>query len=82
MLVKPNQLGYARLAVIVGKKTASRAVARNYIKRVVREAFRLLQQELGGVDYVVRAHKSFSRSDFLVARQELQLLFSNAVKHG
>ncbi|MEW5942418.1 MAG: ribonuclease P protein component [Pseudomonadota bacterium] len=82
VLVKPNQLGYPRLAVVVGKKTESRAVARNYVKRVVREAFRLLQHELGGLDCVVRAHKSFSSTEFLATRQELQQLFASAAKRN
>ena len=36
----PNALEHARLGLIVGKKTARRAVQRNYMKRVLRELFR------------------------------------------
>ena len=48
-----NELGYSRLGVSVGKSCGD-AVARNRIKRLVREAFRQSVEQLsGGFDYVV-----------------------------
>ena len=41
---------------------AKRAVARNYIKRTIREVFRLQQPALDGVDFVVRARERFDRA--------------------
>ncbi len=41
LLGRENGLGFNRLGVTVAKKTARRAVARNRIKRIVREFFRL-----------------------------------------
>ena len=50
----PNGLEYPRLGLVVAKKVLPRAVDRNRVKRVLREAFRLGQWELGGLDVVVR----------------------------
>lgn len=76
LLAKPNELGFPRLAVVVGRKTARRAVTRNYMKRVVRDLFRLHQDELGAVDIVVRVHKAFTREMFGPVREELLELFA------
>lgn len=51
---RPNAVGFARLALVVPKKLAPRAVDRNRIRRVAREAFRLQQEQLVGLDLVVR----------------------------
>jgi ribonuclease P protein component len=50
---KSNQLGYARLGMIVGKKILSRAVDRNRIKRLIREVFRCEFQNSYSLDIVV-----------------------------
>jgi ribonuclease P protein component len=50
----PNAVGCARLALIVPKRLAARAVLRNRIRRLVREAFRLEQVRIGAQDCVVR----------------------------
>jgi len=55
LLAAANQLGHPRLGLAVSRKHARRAVARNRIKRVVRESFRLHQHQLGPVDVVVLA---------------------------
>lgn len=71
----PNQLGHARLGIVVGKKTARRAVQRNYMKRVLRELFRQEQPRLGGVDILVRPLRAYTRLDYAMIRDEfLQLL--------
>jgi ribonuclease P protein component len=49
-----NGLEYTRLGISVGRRKVRRAVARNRIKRLVREAFRLARSELpAGVDLIV-----------------------------
>ncbi len=55
VLVIRNDRGRARLGVAVSKKTARSAVARNRIKRQIRETFRLHQVEVGSNDLVVIA---------------------------
>jgi ribonuclease P protein component len=51
----PNQLGHARLGLSIGAKAVGNAVARNRVKRAVRESFRKAAGDLGGVDLVVGA---------------------------
>lgn len=49
-----NGLGYARLGISVGKRKVRKATARNRIKRLLREAFRLNKADLPiGVDLVI-----------------------------
>lgn len=70
----PNMLGYSRLGIVVGKKTARRAVARNYIRRVLREWFRQNRDRLGAYDLVIRVSKPFGRPDFRRVAEELEEL--------
>ena len=51
----PSDQTYARLGVNVARKVASKAVARNRIKRQVRETFRLHQQDVANLDVVIIA---------------------------
>ena len=49
-----NGLDCARLGISIGKKKVKRAVDRNRIKRLVREAFRLEKAHIpAGVDFVI-----------------------------
>lgn len=50
----PDDTAIARLGLIVAKRLAHRAVTRNAIKRVLREAFRSQRHELPPRDYVFR----------------------------
>ncbi len=45
-----------RLGLIISKRSAPKAVTRNTIKRVIREAFRHKQGQLAARDYVFRLH--------------------------
>ena len=48
-----NGRGHGRLGMAVGVKAAGGAVARNRIRRQVRESFRVHQHQLAGLDIVV-----------------------------
>lgn len=50
----PNGLDTARLGLIVGRKVAKTAVLRNLVKRLAREAFRVLRPRLSCSDLVLR----------------------------
>lgn len=71
---RPNGNKGPRLGLIVAKKTAKLAVQRNYMRRVLRELFRLNQHQLPAVDLVVQVQKVFAKSDFLEIKQAFELL--------
>jgi ribonuclease P protein component len=55
MTVRPNDLGAPRLGLAVAIRTVGNAVARNRVRRIVKESFRLTQHELPAIDIVVAA---------------------------
>jgi ribonuclease P protein component len=77
---RPNDLGHSRIGLVVGKKVAKRAVRRNYIKRSVREWFRLNRHQLGSIDYVVRARQVFTHKENAEAVMALSALFAKLAR--
>ena len=71
---RPNNLGYARLGLVTSKKVAKTAVARNYMRRVLRELFRLNQPTLPACDMVINVRKKFVRADFIMLQQQFNYL--------
>jgi len=55
VLYRRNNLGYPRLGLAIAKKRVRRAVARNRLKRIIRESFRHAKNQLLGVDIVIMA---------------------------
>lgn len=55
LLGRKNELGHARLGLAIAKRNIKTAVARNRIKRMVRESFRQVHARLGALDIVVLA---------------------------
>lgn len=59
----PNRLNQPRLAVIIGKKVAKKAVVRNRLKRLVRQAIQELMADpqltsrLVGKDWIITIHR-------------------------
>lgn len=74
MRYRPNDIMHARLGLIVAKKTAKLAVQRNYMRRVLRELFRLKQHELPAVDLIVQVQKIFVKADFFEIKQQFDAL--------
>ena len=76
-----NTLGHARLGLVVGKKAAKRANKRNYMKRVIREWFRLHQSALPAKDFVVRVRVVFEREQYHeVCKQLAELMLPRECK--
>ena len=71
-----NAFDYPRLALAVPKRLAPRAVTRNRIRRLVREAFRLQGERLGALDCVVRLMRA--PGDTPVTREEIETLLARA----
>ena len=69
---KPNALNKPRLGLIVAKKTAKLAVNRNYMRRVLRELFRLNQHNMAGLDLVIQVQKTFESPNFWMVKQEFE----------
>jgi ribonuclease P protein component len=75
VMAKPNELGQARLGMIVSKRLFHRAVDRNHMRRQIRETFRHMAASLPALDLVVRpqavpektALREDRRQDLLIA---------------
>ena len=52
--IERRATGRPRLGILVTRKHSAEASERNYLKRCIREAFRLEQEKLGPVDLLVR----------------------------
>ena len=73
-----------RLGLIIAKRFATRAVTRNAIKRVIREAFRLRRHQLPGRDYVFRLQARVAPSSLTqlkkLVRDEVDTLLDQAAR--
>ena len=72
VLARANPFGYPRLGLAISRKVAKSAVARNRIKRVIRESFRRHQLEIGGLDCVVAGRAGLAEQDSAVLFTALQ----------
>jgi ribonuclease P protein component len=60
LLARRNQLNVPRLGLVIAKKHIRLAVDRNRMKRLIRETFRVKQQQLIGIDVIVLARKGMN----------------------
>lgn len=90
MYVLPNDTGYPRFGVSIGKKSGN-AVQRNRVKRLAREAFRLEQYNIApDYDYLLifsakrsknkKTVSDIDRLDFEAIRSSFMLLSQKAVE--
>jgi ribonuclease P protein component len=63
LLILDNGAPLPRLGLAISRKHLPTAVARNRIKRVIREAFRLNQATIGGVDLVALSRPGLGALD-------------------
>ncbi len=63
IIASPNQLGHARLGLVIAKKHVKLAVHRNRLKRLIRESFRLRQEFMPPLDIIVLARKGMADLD-------------------
>lgn len=80
VLARYNNLDHARLGLVVGRKAIPRAVQRNRLKRLVRNAFRLNQDLLSGLDIVILARNSGAGLDNQAVTQDLASLWRDLIK--
>jgi ribonuclease P protein component len=71
---RANALNRPRLGLVVSKKIAKLAVDRNYMKRVLREMFRLNQHNLPACDMIVQVQIAFKKTNFMLIKQEFEQL--------
>ena len=62
VLYRRNGLGYPRLGMAIAKKQVRSAVARNRLKRLIRESFRGAKQQLSDLDIVIMARRKAETS--------------------
>jgi ribonuclease P protein component len=80
ILAIPNDRYEPRLGVVISRKVARTAVARNRIKRLVRESFRYEQQQLGSLDIVVIGRPGITRQTNRVITESLDKLWKKLIK--
>lgn len=68
-----------RLGIIVAKKNVKSAVQRNRLKRIIRESFRLRQEEFGTIDLVVLATQGLDKVSNREALIQINLLFDELI---
>lgn len=77
---KPNEEEHSRLGFIVSKKIHKRANQRNYMKRFIREYFRIHQNNWQPVDIIIRVQQRFSALNRPEVQTELDKLCLRFIK--
>ncbi|MGH8267105.1 MAG: ribonuclease P protein component, partial [Steroidobacteraceae bacterium] len=71
----PNDLGAARLGLAVAVRAAGGAVARNRLRRIIRESFRLQQRVIPALDLIVSARPRAREVNAALLRESLAALW-------
>ena len=80
VLAKENNLGYPRLGMAISRRQVKTAVARNDIKRIIRESFRRNKSLLSGYDMVVMTRRSSKTENHKKLLQSLDYHWHRIVK--
>lgn len=79
LAVRPNGLEHSRYGFALRKRVDKRAVARNRVKRRLREATRLMLPQLAdGYDVVISARPGAAEASYQVLEAALRELFRQA----
>jgi ribonuclease P protein component len=76
---KPNQLEYNRFGLIVSKKINKKAVARNYMKRVIRDVFRQ-HNNPSKLDMIIQVKKNFHKEDYALVKNDIHIFIETYAK--
>ena len=79
LVIRPNTLGHPRLGVALAAKVVGNAVARNRLRRIIRDSFRLAQHRLPAADLIVGARAGVREAPAPRIRASLETLWSKAV---
>jgi len=71
-----NAHGFPRLGLSIAARTVGNAVARNRIRRLVRDVFRLAQHDLPAIDIVVAARSAARTASSAALRNDLEQALS------
>lgn len=82
LLAQPNECGLARLGLVVSRKNVGCAVARNRIKRLCREAFRVRAHDFATIDIIVLARSGLDKLDNSAVTAMLNGLFDKLCQKG
>ncbi|AKC60198.1 ribonuclease P protein component [Blochmannia endosymbiont of Camponotus (Colobopsis) obliquus] len=74
---RKNELQHPRIGLIIAKKNVKKAYKRNYIKRLIREKFRIYQHILPNMDFIILVQRNIiSAIQDDIFKQELQNMWS------
>jgi ribonuclease P protein component len=82
LLARKNDLGHARLGLVIAKKNVKLACQRNYIKRQLREYFRQHFETFGSYDLVLLTRRdiaSLSKTDIISYQNKLLHRFERQI---
>ncbi len=75
-----NSLNHFRLGISIGKKFGC-SCERNYLKRMIREAFRISSfRQLQGIDLIILASKKYKTLDWKNIQNDLQNIMNKIIK--
>ena len=75
-----NQTGAPRLGLAVAVRSAGGAVGRNRLRRIIRESFRLHQEQIPAVDLVVSARPAAAAASGGTLRSSLAALWKRVAE--
>ncbi|CAL4317559.1 ribonuclease P protein component [Buchnera aphidicola] len=75
-----NDRKYSRLGISISKKNIKKSYKRNYLKRIIREFFRMNKEKFFRMDFVVCIKKQFSQTNKIFLKKLEFLWFKYFLK--